>query len=402
MPFRPAVKSRKGVKSKYSGIYEYYKSSDPDRVTKAFYIAIRDSDGKVRKVKTDAKDKDKDEALKLLNSERSRVRVEKRIIEKDEHQKEQRIRHHNMSFDDMAELYYGQRTTKNNHKDQRQYQNHLSPMIGNLKVSSFSTQDVVELQEKLLGKNIESLDIKSRSRTLSPKSVDNILDQLRAMFNEGMRDKNNWCLKNPVADKDVKKLTKDEDKSRLRILSKEELVRLFELASEYSPRIYLFMKVLYHTAARPDAIISLQVKDVSFAQSKIYLKAMKQAKAYSVPMIPEIANMLKEWIDEHQLEQNHYIFYPLQTGDKTKPAIYENFRNGARNIMDDEFNKGIPTSDRKHRVSLYTLRHTAATQLVSKLGIKVAKEYLQHSDLKVTEIYAKVVDEQMVEAAYVL
>jgi len=54
MPFRPAVKSRKGVKSKYSGIYEYYKSSDPDRATKAFYIAIRDSDGKVRKVKTDS------------------------------------------------------------------------------------------------------------------------------------------------------------------------------------------------------------------------------------------------------------------------------------------------------------------------------------------------------------
>ncbi len=116
---------------------------------------------------------------------------------------------------------------------------------------------------------------------------------------------------------------------------------MFELASKYSPRIYLFMKVPYPTVARPDAIISLS-------------------------------------------------------------SIYENFRNGARNIMDDEFNKGIPTSDRKHRVSLYTLRHTAATQLVSKLGIKVAKEYLQHSDLKVTEIYAKVVDEQMVEAAYVL
>lgn len=400
MPFRPAVKPRKGVRSKYSGIYEYYKASDPDKATKAFYIAIRDTDDKVRKVKTNAKDKD--EALKLLNDERARVRIEKHELETSDQHTHQRIRNNNLSFDDMANLYYRERTAKNNHRDMQRYYNHLSPLIGTTKVSKFTTKDVLKLQNDLLSRKITKKGENKDQRTLSPKTVDNIIDQLRAMFNEGMRDKNNWCKKNPVADKDIKKLTKDEDKSRLRILSDKELENLFVLAKEVNPRTYLLFKILYHTAARPDAIISLQVKDISFSQHKIYLKAMKNAKAYSVPMINEISNLLKKWIIEHELNQNHYIFYPIQTGNKNKPAIYENFRRAAKNIIDDELNKNIPTSDRKHRVTLYTLRHTAATRIVNKLGIKVAKEYLNHSDLKVTEIYAKVVDKQMEEAAEVL
>lgn len=400
MPFRPAVKPRKGVRSKYSGIYEYYKTKDPDKTTQAFYIAIRDTDDKVRKVKTDAKDKD--EALKLLNEERARIRTEKNALENTKQHTHQRIRHNNLSFDDMANLYYSGRIAKNNHRDMQRYYNHLSPLIGTTKVSKLTTKDVLKLQNDLLSKKITKKGENKNQRTLSPKTVDNIIDQLSAMFNEGMRDKNNWCKNNPVADKDIKKLTKDEDKSRLRILSDKELKNLFALAKELNPRTYLLFKILYHTAARPDAIISLQVKDISFSQHKIYLKAMKKAKAYSVPMVNEISNLLKEWINEHELNQNHYIFYPIQTGNKNKPAIYENFRRAAKSIIDDELNKNIPTSDRKHRVTLYTLRHTAATKIVAKLGIKVAKEYLNHSDLKVTEIYAKVLDKQMEEAAEIL
>lgn len=101
MPFRPTVKLRNGVRnSKYSDIYEYYKASDSDKAVRAFYIAIRDTDDKVRKVKTDAKNKD--EALKLLNEERARVRTEKKILETTENHTHQRIRHNNLCFDDMA------------------------------------------------------------------------------------------------------------------------------------------------------------------------------------------------------------------------------------------------------------------------------------------------------------
>jgi len=382
---------------KYNGISEYFNPKEHDKTTIAYYITIRDTDGKPKKIKTDAQDKD--EALDILNNRKAEIVKVKKQIKRDSTTLHLQVRNDALTIDQLAELFYSTRTAKNNHKDHQRYNNHLSPLIGSFKVAGFTTAKVLELQKKLLKKVLSKAG--EPVRTMAPKTIDGIIDQLRAMFNEGMRDKNRWCSYNPASDKDVKKLTSDEDKSRLRILTDDELSILFELA-QVNPRIYLLLRLLYHTAARPEAVIELQVKDINFSQNKIYLKAMKKAKAYNVPMVAEVANLLKDWIAEHKLNHEHYIFYPVQTGDKTKPAIYENFRRGVKKIIDSEFNKDVPATDRKNRVSLYTLRHTAATKLVAKLGIKVAKEYLNHSDLKVTEIYAKVVDAQMQEAANIL
>jgi integrase len=398
MAFRQAVKPRKGVKSKYAGIYEYFSDKDADKATLSYYVAIRDSDGKVYKLKTDAKDKD--EALKILNDKKSNIRQEKSVAKKSSDGIVQKVRHGSLTFDDMAELFYANRAAQNNHKDKQRYYNHLSPIIGKQKVSKFTTDDAMKLQKELSGKTV-TINPSEPKKPMAAKTIDNIIDQLKAMFNEGMRYTNRWCTHNPVADKDVKKLTSDDDKTRLRIFTDGELSILWERAANH-PRMNLLLKLLYHTAARPEAIIELQVKDIDFRHNRIHLKAMKHAKAYTIPMIEDVKTILTTWINEHELKREHYIFYPIQTGDKNKPAIYENFRRAAKSIIDPVFNDKVPTHDRKNRATLYTLRHTAATKLVQKLGIKVAKEYLNHSDLKVTEIYAKVVDSQMMEAANAL
>jgi len=398
MPLRPAYIKRKGVKSTYAGIYEYYKTSDHDKTVTAYYVAVRGIDDKVRKIKTDAKTKD--EALDMLNKLKSENRSIKLDIQKEESSLNRRINQGELTFDDMAKMYYSTRTTKNNIKDTAKYKNHISPLIGSKKVSKFTTENVLVLQTTLLNKIISN-NKGEKERTMSPKTVDTIIEQLSAMYNEGLRDKNRWCNHNPVADKDIKKLTKADDKSRLRIFSDDELVKLFDNA-EAHPRMYLLMKLLYHTAGRPEAIIELQVKNIDFIHKKVHLKAMKGAPAYNVPMVESVEKLIVAWIYEHKLEREHYIFYPIQTGDKTKPAIYENFRRSSKKIIDIEFNDGIASYDRKYRATLYTLRHTSATKLVEKLGIKLAKEYLNHADIKTTEIYAKVKDIQMREAAYVL
>lgn len=379
---------------KYSGISEYYNPNDQDKATKSFYITVRDIDNKPKKIKTDAKNRD--EALEFLNSYKTDTTKTKKIIMRESSNLQDRVKNELLTIDDMANLYYSSRTAKNNIKDERMYQNHLSPLVGKKKAASLTTKDVLTLQSNLLKKIVGTGS--EEKRPISPKTVDDLINQLKAIFYEGMRDSRRWVIRNPVADKDVKKLTNSRDATRLRVLNEMELNKLFELAST-KPRLYLLLKLLYHTAARPDAIIDLQVKDLDFNHGKIYLKAMKKAKAYNVPMVDSIKELLQSWISEHSLDHGHYIFYPIQTGDKTKPAIYENFKRAAKKIMDEEFNEGIPTADRRNRVTLYTLRHTAATVLVKKFGIKVAKDYLNHSDLKITEIYAKIVDEDMKGAA---
>lgn len=381
---------------KYNGISEYYNPNDHDKKVRAFYITVRDIDNKPKKIKTDAKDRD--EALEFLNNYKADLTKIKKKIRKEDEQLQDRVNHQLLTIDDMARMFYFKRTTINNQNDEQNYKNHLSPLIGKKKAATFTTKDVIKLQSDLLNRNIISNKAITPKRTISPKTVDNLINQLRAIFNEGMRDSNRWCYRNPVADRDIKKLTDSRDISRLRVLSEEELKRLFELAST-KPRLYLLFKLLYHTAARPAAIIELQVKDLDFTHGKIYLKAMKKAKAYNVPMVESMKDMLKSWIEEHDLKHSHYLFYAIKMGDKTNPARYSNFRTSAASIMDDEFNATIPTTDLRNRVTMYTLRHTAATVLVKKFGIKIAKDYLNHSDLKVTEIYAKIVDEDMKEAA---
>lgn len=387
-----AFRSIKG--KKYSGISEYYNPNDHDKATKSFYITVRDIENKPKKIKTDAKNRD--EALEELNKYKAETIKTKKIITRESSNLQDRIKTEQLTIDDMATLYYSSRTAKNNKKDERMYQNHLSPLIGKKKVASLTTKDVLALQSNLLKKIVGTGSEEKRS--ISPKTVDDVINQLKAMYYEGMRDSRRWAIRNPVADKDVKKLTDSRDATRLRVLNEMELNKLFEIAST-KPRLYLLLKLLYHTAARPDAIIDLQVKDLDFNHGKIYLKAMKKAKAYNVPMVDSIKELLQSWINTHRLDHSHYVFYPIQTGDKTKPAIYENFKRAAKKIMDVEFNESIPTADRRNRVTLYTLRHTAATVLVKKFGIKIAKDYLNHSDLKVTEIYAKIVDEDMKGAA---
>ncbi|MDO9207511.1 MAG: tyrosine-type recombinase/integrase [Sulfuricurvum sp.] len=379
---------------KYSGISEYYNPNDHDKATKAFYITVRDIENKPKKIKTDAKNKD--EALEELNKYKAETIKTKKIITRESSNLQDRVRNELLTIDDMAALYYPTRTAKNNIKDHAAYKNHISPLVGKRKAATFTTKDVLELQSNLLKKKVGIGS--EEKRPIATKTVDDLINQLKAIFYEGMRDSNRWVIRNPVADKDVKKLTDSRDATRLRVLTDEELQTLFNLAST-KPRLYLLLKLLYHTAARPAAIIELQVKDIDFTHGKIYLKAMKKAKAYNVPMVDSLKELVKQWIDEHDLKPSHYVFYPIQTGDKNKPAIYENFKRAAKKIMDEEFNEYVPTADKRNRVTMYTLRHTAATVLVKKFGIKIAKDYLNHSDLKVTEIYAKIADEDMKGAA---
>ena len=67
---------------KYSGISEYYRDSDIDTKTVAYYIDYRDIDGKRKKTKTEAKDRD--EALANLRTKNAEVAKVKDQIDKGE------------------------------------------------------------------------------------------------------------------------------------------------------------------------------------------------------------------------------------------------------------------------------------------------------------------------------
>ena len=93
-----------------------------------------------------------------------------------------------------------------------------------------------------------------------------------------------------------------------------------------------------------------------------------------------------------KLENNHYIFHP--DNPKTKPEkqiSYQSMRNQIQPVLDKMFNTAIETSDRIHKVTFYTIRHSFATHLAQNPAVSVfdIKNLMGHNSLKMTERYAK-------------
>ncbi|MEA3383509.1 MAG: tyrosine-type recombinase/integrase, partial [Campylobacterota bacterium] len=351
---------RKIRAKKYSGIYEYFKDSDNDKRTIAYYISYRDLDNKVKKIKCNATTKE--DALQILNDKRNELIKARAEIQKNHTALNRKLMTNNLILDDIAKLYFPTKTAKTTNMIESSYNRHISPDIGNMKIAKIKTNDIKNLSDKLKKTN-------SRQGTpLNPRTVKKAITYLRAMFNWTIREE--YVAKNPVIVKDIIKVDKNEAG---RVLSDEELEKLWNLDDLIvKPRLYLFLKACYHTGARPSAVMDIQVKHINFNKGTVHIKAMKQGKPYDARVGQELLNLFKSWIDEYSLVHDNYIFFPIRlynnaiTEDekkelKNRSTRYQKYAEQLRKIFDRHFNQNIGAFDLAYRVSVYTMRRTAAT-----------------------------------------
>ena len=379
---------------KYNGIYEYFKNSEPKKIT-SLYIAYRDELGIVKKVNANTTDKDK--ALQMLNAKKSEITKNKKTLDKEEINQKKKCNRKSFTLNEMAKMYFDGRTTKGNHDDELKYNKRISStMLGKKKASKISTDDIIKLQTKL-------------EKDYAPKTVNEQINSLRAMFNASIEK--GWVEYNPVRRKRAGSVTGvekiKESKENGRVLSDDELKKLWEIDDlKMNDRLMLFVKMCYYTGARPDAIMSLQVKHVNFATKRIHLKAMKGGEAYERKLTSEVEPVIREWIEKHNLTFNNYIFYPIQSylraetqeekeELKNKHSNYTGYRRLIQKILDPVFNVGIPATNenKMHRIVIYSLRRTAGTNIYKKYGIKHAQKFLNHTDIVTTVKYLNIDDE---------
>ncbi len=101
---------RKIKAKKYSGIFEYYKDSDHDKKTIAYYISYRDIDNKIKKHKCKATNKE--DALKILNDKRAELTKDRLEIRKDTSLLHQKVMNNNLSLEDIANFIFQQKQLK--------------------------------------------------------------------------------------------------------------------------------------------------------------------------------------------------------------------------------------------------------------------------------------------------
>ena len=137
---------RKIRAKKYNGIYEYYKDSDNDKKTIAYYIAYRDLDNKVKKYRCDATSKE--EALKILNEKRAELAKDRAEIEKDDSLLARKLMNNNLTLEDVSKIYFPTKTAKTTKMIKSTFYRHVNPKLGKMKISKIKTSDIKKLSEE--------------------------------------------------------------------------------------------------------------------------------------------------------------------------------------------------------------------------------------------------------------
>jgi integrase/recombinase XerD len=172
-------------------------------------------------------------------------------------------------------------------------------------------------------------------------------------------------------------------------LSQEAIAQLFATATTQKETAILH--IFYSCGLRRSEGEALNINDVHFKQSLIYVREGKGAKRRVVPVTAKVAQDLEAY---YLQERTHA---KVRTG-MDENAFFLN-RTGTR-MSGDSLNKSLhqllEKADLPKEITLHHLRHSIATHLLqSGMSMEYVRDFLGHSFLESTQIYAKATAEQL-------
>lgn len=188
------------------------------------------------------------------------------------------------------------------------------------------------------------------------------------------------------------KLKRAEPKKR-GILSSETRRKLCEYLSVESPMFLLVCYLVYYSLIRPKEIRCLRVQDIRLSDKYIVIRSdvAKNHKERYAAITPEIVKLILEL---------KILTYP-----PTFYVVGENFKTSEKATYDTYFTKYFISLRKKLRLpddaQLYGLRDTAIYENL-KAGVDplTIKQHADHHSLKMTDIYSKHADPNLVEKMY--
>lgn len=175
-------------------------------------------------------------------------------------------------------------------------------------------------------------------------------------------------------------------------LSEEAIQTVFEqldLTTRAGRRDFAFLSLFYESAARASEIASVCIGDVRFEKKGtiVHLKG-KGKKFRDIPLLPESAKIFKNYLAEESRYRQCDIAAPLFC-NRSKQALT---RGGVYYIVQ----KYATLAQKKApdlfpvQVHPHVFRHSRAMHwLEAGIDLQYIKDLLGHSDIKTTEIYAR-------------
>ena len=205
------------------------------------------------------------------------------------------------------------------------------------------------------------------------------------------------------------------------VLSEEEVVRVLSAMTGVRS---LMAKMMYGGGLRVMEVLRLRIQDIDFGNGYLMIRDGKGGKDRSTLLAPSIIDELKqhlEWVRQlfdQDLEQgvadvylpnNLAIKYPHAGASWEWQYVFPSKslstdpRSGKvrRHHLDESgLQKGIREAKNKvgidKRVTSHTLRHSFATHLLAVgTNIRIVQRLLGHADVKTTEIYTHVLQQNL-------
>jgi len=172
-------------------------------------------------------------------------------------------------------------------------------------------------------------------------------------------------------------------------LTREEIQQLFTATTTLKEQAILHL--FYSCGLRRSEGETLNINDIHFKQQLLYVREGKGAKRRVIPITAKVTADLEEYYLNERCNS---------TVKKVKDTEAFILNNAGTRMKGDGYNKMLKQILEKagitKEITLHHLRHSIATHLLqSGMGMEYVRDFLGHSFLETTQIYAKPKAEQL-------
>ena len=224
---------------------------------------------------------------------------------------------------------------------------------------------------------LQTRPLKLRSGALSEMMISHYVYALKTFFN--------WAQVteqidyNPISGMKFKRPKQNVREP----LSTEEINQLFEAASTL--KLQTILHLFYSCGLRRGEGEALNINDVHFKQQLLYVREGKGAKRRVIPITVKVTAALESYYLDERCNS---------TSKKVKDTEAFLLNNTGARMKGDQCNKLLQQIKEKaalqKEITLHHLRHSIATHLLqSGMSMEYVRDFLGHSYLETTQIYAK-------------
>jgi integrase/recombinase XerD len=248
--------------------------------------------------------------------------------------------------------------------------------VDGVNIKKISQQDILNFYEYL-----QSRPLKRRIGALSEAMINHYVFSLKTFFS--WLEQTEQIKYNPISNIKFKRPKSNPRKP----LSQDEIQTLFNTTKTSKEKALLHL--FYSCGLRRTEAENLNVTDIHFTQNILYVREGKGAKRRAIPITEKVKKELENYLNNEKL---------LMVNCKCKEAFMHNQKGNrmSGNSCNVLFKEIVKRSGVGKEVTLHHLRHSIATHLFENgLSIEFVRDFLGHSHLESTQIYAKVFKYQL-------